>query len=53
MPYKTVQEVAKEFGVNEITIKRLIYNNKINAIKIGNRWKISDEEFERMKKEGV
>jgi excisionase family DNA binding protein len=48
-----VQEVAKEFGVNEITIKRMIYDKKIVAIKIGHRWRIPDEEFQRMKKEGV
>jgi excisionase family DNA binding protein len=53
LPYKTVQEIAKEFGVNEITVKRMIYSKKIKAIKIGNSWRIPNEEFERIKKEGV
>lgn len=49
LAYKTVQEVAKEFGVNEITIKRMIYKKKLMAIKIGSRWKITEEEFQRLK----
>jgi excisionase family DNA binding protein len=47
-----VQEIAKEFGVNEITIKRMIYSKKIKAIKFGNKWRIPEEEYERLRGEG-
>lgn len=53
MPYKTTKELAEEFRVAESTIKRKIYAGKIKAIKIGRDWKIPEEEFERLKKEGV
>jgi putative resolvase len=51
MSFKTVKEVAKEFNVNQITIKRMIYEGKVNAIKVGRQWRISEEELNKIKEQ--
>lgn len=48
----TTTELAKELKVSRITIFRAIYCGKIKAIKIGNGWRVSEEEVERIKREG-
>lgn len=46
----TVKEVAKELRCNPETVKRYIYADKIKAVKIMNKWKISGAEVERIKR---
>lgn len=47
-----VEDIAKELKVSQMTIFRALQQGKIKAIKIGNVWRISEEELERIKKEG-
>ena len=51
--YLSTTEFAKFFGISRQYVHKLILQNKIKAIKIGTRWRISQQEFERVKKEGV
>lgn len=48
-----IKDVADLLKVNYITIIRAIYSEKIKAIKVGNRWRIPQEEYERVKREGI
>lgn len=50
--YSTL-ELAELLGRSVKTIKQYIYDKKINAIKIGDAWRITNEEVERIKREGV
>lgn len=48
----TVKEVASILKVNQMTIFRALNDGKINGVKIGKGWRISEEELCRIKKEG-
>lgn len=50
---KSINDVAKAFGLSRNTIINMIGKKKIKAIKYGKQWRISEEEYERMKKEGI
>lgn len=47
-----VKEIADILKVNPMTIFRALKDKRINGIKIGNVWRINEEEVERIKKEG-
>lgn len=49
----TIKEVAEALKVHRITILRRLINGSIKGIKIGNSWRISEEELERIKQNGV
>ena len=49
----TVEEIAGTLRVHPITIFRALKKGKIKGIKIGNVWRISEEELERIMKEGI
>lgn len=49
----TIKDVSKALNVSEISIRRYIEQGKIKAVKIGNVWRISIEEVNRIKKEGA
>lgn len=40
-----VEDVAKELGVHQVTIRRYIRGGRLKATKIGKRWYISKERF--------
>ena len=46
---KTVSEAGKELGISVYTIKHWIRAEKIKAVKIGNRWKLEEDEIARIK----
>ena len=46
-----IREVARELNVSERTVLRLIKSGKINAVRVGNQWRISQEEVKRLKGE--
>lgn len=48
----TVTEVAKALNISKATVFRALQVGKIKGIKIGNIWRVSEEEFERIKREG-
>jgi len=45
-------EVAEILNISRATIFRALRQGRIKGIKIGNIWRISEEELERLKKEG-
>ena len=45
-PYLTVEEVAKQFGVNVTTVYRLAKQGKLPAFKVGNQWRFSESRLE-------
>ncbi len=47
---KTVKEVANEFNVSELTVRRWIDCGKIKAVRIGRTVRIPVEELERLKR---
>ena len=51
--YLSTPEFAKFFNISRQYVHRLILQGKIKAIKIGTKWRIPQEEFERVKSEGV
>lgn len=48
----TVKELAEELNVCRLTIMRHLAKGTISGIKMGKSWRISQEEFERIKREG-
>ena len=44
--YLTVEEVAKQFGVNVTTVYRLVKQGKLPAFKVGNQWRFSEVRLE-------
>ena len=44
--YLTVEEVAKQFGVNVTTVYRLVKRGKLPAFKVGNQWRFSEARLE-------
>ena len=49
----TVDEVAQILKVHKMTIFRHIYSKDIKAVKIGQSWRISEKELERIKEVGI
>ena len=45
-PYLTVEELAKQFGVNVTTVYRLAKQGKLPAFKVGNLWRFSEVRLE-------
>ncbi len=46
----TTKEASKELRVTIDTIKRMIYRKELDAFKVGNRWRITEEEISRIKR---
>ena len=49
----TIKEVANDLKVHEMTILRHLNYGNIKGVKIGKSWRISEEELERIKRQGV
>lgn len=50
---KTIKELSEILRLNRNTIWRLIKKGKIKAVKVANKYRIPDEEVERIKREGT
>lgn len=48
----TIQEVADILRVHRMTIFRHLQDGTIKGIRVGKSWRISEEELERIKREG-
>ena len=48
----TIDELADFFKVDYTTIYSKVISKKIKAVKAGVQWRITDEEVERLKREG-
>jgi len=46
---KTIAEVSKETGISVYTIHSWIRSGRIKATKIGRKWRISEEEIQKVK----
>lgn len=44
--FLTVEEVARQFGVNTTTVYRLAQNGKLPAFKLGGQWRFSPDMLE-------
>ena len=54
MPFYTYAQVAEEFQVSIVTIKRWVKEGKINVVRLGyHTVRITDEELNRIKREGL
>lgn len=51
--YVTTREVAEEFSLTEPTIRSWIKEGVVPGLRLGRKFLIPVEEFDRMKKEGV
>lgn len=49
----TIEQLAEELKANPLTVRKWIKSKRIKAIKLGNHWRVSDEELERIKREGL
>lgn len=49
----TIEDVAKELNISQITVYRHLKSNKIKGVKIGKNWRISEEEIKRVKQYGI
>lgn len=49
----TTKQVSEFFHVKEYTVRKWIRQEKIKATKVGRRWLITEEEVERVIKEGI
>lgn len=49
----TVKEVAEILKLHFRTVERLVREGKIRSVKIGGAYRITEEEVERIKKEGT
>lgn len=49
----TIEQLAEELKANPLTVRKWIKSERIKAIKLGNHWRVSDEELERIKREGL
>lgn len=48
-----IKDVAKELKCSTRTVQTYIYNKKIKAVKIGNKWQVSQEEIDYIKENGL
>lgn len=48
----TIDDVANALKVTNMMIYKAVKSGKIKAIKVGSIWRISEEELERIKREG-
>lgn len=51
--FLTTDQVAETVQLHRETIARYIREGKIQAVKFGRVWRIQQEEFERIPKEGI
>lgn len=49
----TVEQVAEQVQLSTVTIKRMINEKKIHAVKIGGQWRIPVEEVKKLITEGA
>lgn len=49
----TIKQVAEALSVSVMTIVRYLAKGRIRGVRVGKSWRISQEELERIKREGV
>jgi len=51
--YWSIAQLARALRVSYSTVMRLVRRGYIRAIRIGRLWRISDEEVQRLRREGT
>ena len=49
----SVQQVAMAIGMNVKTVERWCRRGVLRAVRFGDRWRVTDEELERIRREGL
>jgi excisionase family DNA binding protein len=49
---RSVQEASRKLGVSTFTTRRLIRSKHLRAVRVGRRVLVSDEEIDRVTREG-
>ena len=49
----TIKDVAKTLKLHEMTVYRYVVSGKIKSVKFGNTYRITEEEVEKIKKDGL
>lgn len=49
----SINQTAQALGLSAITIRRMIYDGRINAVKVGKSWRISSGEVDKIVKNGI
>lgn len=49
----TIKDVAKILKLHELTVYRHIVSGKIRAVKVGKKYRIQEDELQRIMREGV
>lgn len=49
----TVEQVAERIAFHPESVRRCIRQQRIRALKFGDEWRITDQELDRLFKEGV
>lgn len=49
----TLKEVAEKLRVSYLTVYKAVQDGRIKAVKIGRDYRVTEEEVERIKKEGT
>lgn len=49
----TIKDVAKTLKLHELTVYRYVVSGKIKSVKFGNTYRITEEEVQRIRKEGI
>ena len=49
----TIEEVSKILKISYRSTWLMVVAGKIKAIKVGNQWRVTEDELERIKKEGT
>lgn len=49
----TIKDVAKILKLHELTVYRHIVSGKIRAVKVGKKYRIQEDELQRIMREGM
>ena len=49
----TIKDVAKTLKLHEMTVYRYVVSGKIKSVKFGNTYRITEEEMQRIMKQGI
>lgn len=49
----TAKEIADILKLNERTVRNWINDGKIKAVKLNSEWRVSEEELNKIKNEGI
>lgn len=51
--FYTIQELADLFNLDYMTVYKRVVDGRIQAVKFGTQWRISEDEVNKIKREGA